>query len=205
MDLSIRKEIEAIGADPDFVEFILAWHGEIGATTSLPFAGETQSEAYQKKIKRWTQRDFVTNWKFHWKVILNECWHARGNIVLRRNLFKLEPHGPQEAHRPRKEGRWNAIFDLRNYFIKIDGRSHMRLLGLLFYPDQGEDTFMKEWNRRKDWFKDENGAERLQQLEHFYAHNRTRVIETLRTGIPFYAKWESNTPSAGLSVDDSAA
>jgi hypothetical protein len=200
MDLSIRTDIEKIGGDPDFVEFIMAWHGEIGATTSVPFAGEIQAEAYQKKIKRWTQRDFGTNWKFYWKVIWGECWNARRKIVLRRNLFKLEPRVTQAAHRPRNEGRWNAVFDLRNYFIKIDGRPHMRLVGLLFYPDQDEDTFIKEWERRKDWFKDENGAERLDQLEGFYAHNRVRILETLRTGIPFYAKWESRTASAHTSA-----
>jgi hypothetical protein len=67
----------------------------------------------------------------------------------------------------------------------------MRLLGLLFYPEQDEDTFVKEWNRRKDWFKDENGAERLVRLELFYKYNRERILETLATGDPFYAKWES--------------
>jgi hypothetical protein len=205
MDQSIRKDIEKIRGDPEFVEFTLAWHGEIGATTTLPFAGETHSESYQKKIKRWTQRDFGINWKFYWKVILNECWNARRKIVLRRNLFRLEPRVPQAAHRPRNEGRWNAVFDLRNYFIKIDGRPHMRLLGLLFYPDQDEDTFIKEWERRKDWFKDEIGTERLEQLERFYTHHRVRILETLRTGIPFYAKWESRDAFAHHSVDDSAA
>jgi hypothetical protein len=202
MDLSIQKEIEKIGADSDFVEFVLAWHGELGATTSLPFAGETQSEAYQKKIKRWTRRDFGTKWKFLWKVILNECWNARRKMVLRRNLFKLEPRNPRVNHRPREEGRWGAIFDLRNYFIKIDRRPHMRLLGLLFYPNQDEDTFLKEWESRKGWFTNENGAERLEQLESFYAHNRARVIETIRTGIPFYSKWESGATSAYPSVDN---
>jgi len=192
MDQSIRKDIAKMGGDPDFVEFVPAWHSDSGATTSVPFAGETQSEAYRKKIKQCTQRDFGTKWKFYWKVIWSECWNARRKIVLRRNLFSLEPRGPRAKHRPRNEGRWNAIFDLRNYFIKIDGRPHMRLLGRLFYPDQGEDTFIKEWDSRKDWFKSENGAERLEQLERFYTHNRVRILETLRTGIPFYAKWESD-------------
>jgi hypothetical protein len=70
----------------------------------------------------------------------------------------------------------------------------MGLLGRLFYPDQDEDTFTKEWHARKDSFKDEKGPERLEQLERFYAHHHDRIIETLRTGIPFYAKWESVQP-----------
>jgi hypothetical protein len=188
MDIIIRKEIEKINADPEFVEFVLAWHGEIGATTHVPFAEETQSEAYQKKTKRWTRRDFGIKWKFYWKVILNECWKARHKMVLERNLFRLEPREANPNHRPPNKGRWSAIFDLRNYFIKIDKRPHMRILGQLFYPDQEEDTFVTEWNRRKDWFKDEKGEERLQRLELFYRYNRQRIRETLTTGVPFYEK-----------------
>ena len=52
---------------------------------------------------------------------------------------------------------WNAVFDLRNYFEKKSGRPHMGLLGRLFYPNENEDTFTKEWHERKDWFKDEKG------------------------------------------------
>jgi hypothetical protein len=192
MDVSIREEIKKLKADPDFVELVMAWHGEIGATTHVPFAQETQSAAHQKKIKRWTRRDFGTKWKFYWKVILNECWNGRRKMVLQRNLFRLEPCGPNPNHCPRNEGRWTAICDLRHYFTKVTDRPQMRLLGQLFYPDQEEDTFITEWNRRKDWFKDENGAERLQKLELFYRYNREKIRETLRTGVPLYAKWESN-------------
>lgn len=191
MDAIIRKEIEKIKADPDFIEFVMAWHGEIGATTEAPFAEETQSDAYQKKTKRWTLRDFGTEGKFYWKVILNECWKARRKMVLVRNLFRLEPRAVNPNHRPPNEGRWSAIFDLRNYFTKVTRRPQMRLLGQLFYPDQEEDTFVKEWNRRKEWFHDEKGDERLARLELFYRSNHERIRETLRTGVPFYAKWES--------------
>jgi len=193
MDANIRKDIENLKADPDFVEFVMAWHGEIGVTET-PFTTERESLAYQKKIKRWTKRDCGSAWKFYWGVIRDECWKARRKLVLRRNLFRLEPCGPNPNHRPQNERRWNAIFDFRQYFIKIDRRPHMRLLGLLFYPDQDEDTFLKEWTRRKQRFKEENGVERLEQLALFYQHNRARIVETLRTRIPFYAKWESASP-----------
>jgi len=193
MDATLRKEIKYLRADPDFVAFVMAWHGVTGAT-EVPFTVEKESAAYQKKIKRWTQRDWGTEWRWYWSAISNDCWKTRRQIVLQKNLFRMEPRGSNPNHRRRDEGRWNAIFDLRNYFITIDTRPHMRLLAALFYPDQLEDTFTKEWHERKDWFKDEKGAERLEQLERFYAHNHDRIIETLRTGIPFYAKWESVQP-----------
>ena len=193
MDVTLRKEIEGMKADPDFVEFVMAWHGVIGAT-DVPFTTENESPAYQKKIKRWTQRDWGVEWQRYWKVILNECWKKRRQIVLQKNLFRMEPRGPNPNHRRRNEALWNAIFDLRNYFLTIDARPHMALLGGLFCPNQNEETFSGEWHERKDWFKDEKGDERLERLKCFYAHHHDRIIETLRTGIPLYARWESASP-----------
>jgi hypothetical protein len=199
MDATLRKEIKKMKADPDFVAFVMAWHGVIGAT-EVPFTTENESQAYQRKIKRWTQRDWGTEWRWYWKVISNECWKTRRQIVLQKNLFKMEPRGPNPNHRPRNEALWNAVFDLRNYFITIDARPHMGLLGRLFYPNQDEDTFSGERHERKDWFKGEKGLERLEQLERFYAHHHDRIIETLRTGISFYAKWESASPVSPSGV-----
>ena len=45
MDATARKAIEDMGADPIFVEFVMAWHGVIGAT-EVPFTAENESPAY---------------------------------------------------------------------------------------------------------------------------------------------------------------
>lgn len=190
MDAFIRNEIVDMGADPDFVEFVMAWHGVIGET-DVDFTTEKESAAYQKKIKRWTQRDWGTQWKFYWQVILNECWKARRTMVLQRHLFKMEPRAPKLDRRRQSEAKWNAIFDLRTYFIKNNRRPHMKLLGTLFFPNQFEDTFTREWHDWKERFKSEKGAERLETLECFYKYHHARILDTLRTGIPFYEKWES--------------
>src|SRR5262245_2063045 len=110
MDAPLRKEIEGIKADRAFVELVIAWHGVIGAT-EVPFTVEKESAAYQRKIKRWTQRDWGSAWGWYWKVISNECWKAQRQIVLQKNLFKMEPRGLNPNHRRRDEGRWNAIYD----------------------------------------------------------------------------------------------
>ena len=199
MDATLRNEIKNMKADPDFVAFVMAWHGVTGAA-KVPFTVEKESPAYQKKLKRWTQRDCGTKWLAYWQLIVNE-WKTRRKIVLEKALFKMEPLGPNPKHRSRNEARWNAVFDLRNYFITIDARPHMGLLRALFYPDQLEDTFRKEWDERKSWFKDEKGAERLEKLQLFYRYNYDRIQETLRTGTPFYAQWESASAviSSGIS------
>jgi hypothetical protein len=191
MDSAIRKEIEERGADPDFVRFVLAWHGVIGAT-DVPFTAEKESPTYQKKIKRLTQKDFGTKWRFYWNLILNDCWKMYRKMVLQRNLFKMEPKGTNPPHKRRNEALWNAVFDLRNYFQPMNEhkRPPMRLLAALL--DQDEETFHEEWYKRKDWFEDENGAERLQRLKLFFQYNRERILESLRTGVPIYAKWGSN-------------
>ncbi len=190
MDDTLRKEIKGMKAEPDFVEFVMAWHGVIGGT-DVDLTAEKESAAYQRKIKRWTQRDCGTKWQFYWRVISNDCCKARRQIVLQKHLFKMEPRGPNPNHRRRNEAIWSAVFDLRNYFEKKSGRPHMGLIGRLFFPKEQEVTFHGEWQERKDWFKDEKGDERLESLELFYSHHHDRIIETLRTGIPFYAKWES--------------
>jgi hypothetical protein len=193
MDDTLREDIEDMEADPDFVAFVMAWHGVTGAT-EVPFTVEKELAAYQKKIKRWTQRDCGTQWQWYWKVIVEECWKVRRKMVLQRNLFRMEPRGLNPNHRPRNEAIWSAVFDLRNYFEKKCGRPHMGFLGRLFFPKELEVTFHGEWHERKEWFKDEKGDERLERLELFYTHHHDRIIETLRTGIPFYAKWESAVP-----------
>ena len=73
----------------------------------------------------------------------------------------------------------------------------MGLIGRLIFPKQLEATFRGEWDDRKGWFENEKGGERLEKLELFYTYNRERILETLRTGLPFYAKWESKATSVG--------
>jgi hypothetical protein len=200
MGPAIQEEIKNLKGDCHFVQFVRAWHGDIG-TTEVPFTSEKDSPSYQKKLMRWTRRDFGDNSKFFWRVILYDCLKMRRKTVLRRNLFKLEPIGPKLKHRPRNEARWNAAFDLRSYFEKKTGQPCMALLRRIFYPKMKERRFEKEWEKRQGWFEEEDKADRLEQLESFYRHNQARILETLRTGIPFYAKWESlsGCPDGGVA------
>jgi hypothetical protein len=57
---------------------------------------------------------------------------------------------PNPNHRRRNNEVWSAVFDLRNYFEKMNRRPHMGLLGRLLYPNQDEETFNGEWHDRKD-------------------------------------------------------
>ena len=110
-------------------------------------------------------------------------------MLLRRNLFKMEPRGLNPPHKRRNEALWNAVFDLRNYFTQVSQRPHMGLLARLL--DQNEDTFNGEWRKRKHWFKDEKGSERLQRLELFIGTIVKEFAKLSGQGIPLYAKWES--------------
>jgi hypothetical protein len=99
MDATLQKEIEGMKAKLDFVTFVMAWHGVTGAT-EVPFTVEKESPPYQKKIKRWTQRDWGIDWQFYWNVISNECWKSRRQMVLQRNLFRMEPARPLSQPSP---------------------------------------------------------------------------------------------------------
>ena len=118
----------------------------------------------------------------------------------------MEPRGSMTRTRERSEAIWNAVFDLRKYFMTMTGRPHMGLVGQLVYPKQDEGTFQNEWYRRKDEFKDADAWERVAALQTFFWQNHARVLETLQSGIPFYAKWESvgNEGRRHRSPDDPA-
>jgi hypothetical protein len=163
----LKKKIQVTGADPWFVEFVLAWHGLVGMSET-PFTTEKEPATYQKRLKRWVQRDYGRDWRWYWRVIRDECWKARRRIVLRRGLFKLEPRGTLTGPRQRSEAIWNAVFDLRHYFTALTGRPQMGLLGKLFFPNQDEAQFHNEWYRRKDSFKDANGSERLKRFKYSF-------------------------------------
>ncbi len=184
-------QIQPTGADPWFVKFVFAWHGLIGMSET-PFTTEKESATFQRRMKRWVQRDYGREWQFYWRVIRDECWKARRKIVLQRGLFKMEPRGPLARTRQRSEATWTAVFDVRQYFIAVTGRPQMRLLGQLVFPNQDEAQFNNEWYRRKDVFKHFDAAARLAQLQMFFRQNHARVLEALRTYVPLYIK--ASTP-----------
>jgi hypothetical protein len=92
----------------------------------------------------------------------------------------MEPVASNPAKGPRNRDRWNAIFDLRNYLLEVTGKPQMALLGRLFYPNQNEMTFNKEWDKRKRWFEKEEGEGVLSAQSRLHSRNPSDRHSLLR-------------------------
>lgn len=99
--------------------------------------------------------------------------------------------GVNDKKLPAKRGHLERGVRFKEVFHDDDGTASHGTVGQLVYPKQDEGTFHNEWHRRKDEFKDADAWERLAMLQTFFWQNHARVLETLQSGIPFYAKWES--------------
>lgn len=186
---SLRKEIVSIGGDPDFVEFVLAWHG-VNESELVRFTDETPSQTIIRRTKRRLGKVWGNMQHQEWKDIL-DVWRRRRKLLLHKTLFRLEPQAEHPPHRPRKESKWITVCDLRNYFKGVTGRQQMQLIRRALGLDGVYWTFATfnlEWQRRKAWFDETEAVDRLAKLEAFYTTNHDRVLETLQTGIPLYER-----------------
>lgn len=196
MDRSLEAKLakELPEADPKFVEFLMAWNGLVGEE-SVPCMVNNYEATYLKRIKRWVQRDYGPAWKPWWKLVLQECLQARGKIVLRRNLFRLEPVGPSPPHRPRDIALWTTAYDLQHYFVRLQCLHPIKVMGMVLFPEKHAWAVHSEWTKRKEWFDEHIGPDRISGLLDFYRTHRERIHETLRTKIPMYSRWETPNPS----------
>jgi len=186
---SLRKEIAGIGGDPDFVEFVLAWHGLIESEL-VRFTDETPSQTIIRRTKRRLRKVWGEMHHQEWKDIL-DVWRRRQKLILHKTLFRLEPKAEHPPHRPRNESKWITVCDLRNYFKGVTGRPQMELIRQALGLDGVYWTFATfnlEWHRRKTWFCETEAVDRLAKLEVFYTTNHDRVLETLQTGISLYER-----------------
>lgn len=179
-----REEIFSVGGDPDFVEFVLAWHGVIGGE-QIPFDVRSPSQTVIRRTKRRLNRYWGKIDAGEWKKILC-AWRDRPKARLQKTLFKLEPKTDNPPHRPRDEGKWTAVCDLRNYFKGVTGHFEMSLIQECLGLERDYSTFNPEWERRKSWFDETEANTRLEQLTTFYHSHRDSICESLQTGIPLY-------------------
>ena len=194
MSEKLIEKLEKLNADRIFMQFILAVHGLIHAQ-KVPFTTTKRTDAYQKKIKRQVQKDFREDWKQYWEEVIKKGWKEQDKIILKKDLFKIEPVPPPPHHRPRNDNLWLAIFDLRNYFIKLTGKPNMPLIcdflaskNLWKLASQGsgdkDASLNKEWDKRKYWFQDMDGGARIDTLYNYFLTNNKTITESLNTITP---------------------
>ncbi len=182
-----RKEIVSVGGDPDFVEFVLAWHGVIRAER-VPFTHDRPSQTIIRHTKRRLLRAWGSVHPKAWKEILF-AWRERPKLMLHKTLFTVEPQSVTPPHRPRDTAKWTAVCDLRNYFKRVSGGPKMILIQESLGLGRAYGQFNPEWQRRKSWFGEIEATERLDKLRIYYQVNRDSIRDSLQTGIPLYERY----------------
>ena len=204
LPLDLKETIRSLGGDADFVKFLLCWHEVHGIQTiSAPF--ESTSPTKKRRVKRRLEKAFTFFSPSYWKEILLE-WRRRPKRQFRRALFSFGPEPDRPAHRPRKEGKWMAVADLRAYFLQLTGKTQMGLIQEITNVQGEYLSFTAEWGRRTSWFDEQETIDRLDKLRTFFAANHSRILNTLQTGIPLYeqegqqliflecSEWKGNGP-----------
>lgn len=184
LSVDLCEEIEVMGGDPNFVKFVLAWHGVLGFER-MPFPLEPPSHTAKRRIKRRLQKAFGQTQPSEWKDILFE-WRRRPTLRLKRTLFKLEPLAEPPPHRARQDAKWRAVCDLRNYFRQQTGQPKMYLIEQIMDFQGMYWQFNAEWQRRKSWFCEQEAKDRLDLLITFFTCHHHRILTALETGIPLY-------------------
>jgi hypothetical protein len=196
-EVNLKEELKRISAEPQFVWFLLAWDGLIDIEPIGP-AKTSRPGAYQNRIKRQVQKDFAENWKPYWHEVIQEGWKEQNKIVLTKSLFWMQPVAQNRSvGMPRKENLWTFVFDLRNYFCRCNGKFNMRVIALLLRILLNEKRWTyyylnSEFSKRRRWFSDIAGEERINTLLKFYNFpgNKEKIKETLRLKIPLYERFK---------------
>jgi hypothetical protein len=196
----IEERLKAIGADKNFVLFVLAWYGVDPYT--MVRVGKI-SETYKRRIKRRVQRGEKEGWPQVYGDIRRK-WREWKKIKLIKTLFK------QESLKPRPRGGQKDIASrkvchiLRVYFKKLTGRFQMELIAWTLGIES--DSLAQEFSRYQKkrlpsnvaiLFVDKNRKATLRDkpflpkkeyelLEKYYMANKEKIEKILGKRTPAY-------------------
>lgn len=195
----LRNSIRNVGADPDFIWFLLAWNGLIYSKEEN-FLKDRLDPSYLKRLKRNHKQDFEDRHLEEWEAV-KKVHKEHRKLKLKRLLFSLQPLAHNKNGRPYNKALWDTAYDLRYYFESTTGNNQDNLIiDILFdsgNPDCKKDyTYVSsELSKRKHRYDPETEAQRKHNYfaaERFYEIKKDKVMETLKTGKPFYERLLNN-------------
>ena len=194
----IEEKLKEIGADKNFILFVLAWYG-IDPYTIAP-VGKI-SETYKKRVKRRVQKGEKEGWPQIYGDIRRR-WGEWKKIKLIRTLFKQEPLPPRPPGGQKDIASRKVCHILRIYFKKLTGRFHMELIAWILGIES--DSLAQEFSKyRKEHLPsdittfsvDKEGKatvrrhkpfspeEEYEMLEQYYMANKEKIEKRLGKGI----------------------
>lgn len=91
--------------------------------------------------------------------------------------------------------------------MKLTGITHAeRIWEILINTEKDHAYIGSEWAKRKGWFDGIDGGTRLKSHLIFFRRNRSKILESIRTGVPIYELKGINQPaiSIGSNVEEVA-
>jgi len=187
----LRQQLEAIKADPDFVEFLLGWYGLLQRSGGFdrPARFWDKSQAWttskQRKRKRELQKEYGENWKKMWegqKALVKSYTPPRTG----RGFCSIETRIPMEPHRPFHWEFWFAVCDIKRYLTQVSGRPHWALIAGILFPKKSFFYAQAEWTKRHERFLHIDNGRRLDIARRFYERHKSDILKALQTGIPIW-------------------
>jgi len=190
----IEERLREIGADKNFILFVLAWYG-VDPHRIVPFG--KISETYKRRVKRRVQKGQKGGW-FPVYGDIRSRWGEWKKIKLIRTLFKQEPLIPRFRGRQKDIASRKVCHILRIYFKKLTGRFQMELIAWILGIES--DSLAQEFSRyRKEHLPsnistfsvDKEGKatvrrhkpfspeEEYEMLEKYYMANKEKIEKTL--------------------------
>ena len=195
----IEERLKEIGADKNFILFVLAWYG-VDPHRIVPFG--KISETYKRRVKRRVQKGQKEGWIQVYGNIRRE-WREWKKIKLIKTLFKQEPLMPRLRGGQKDIASRKACHILRIYFKKLTGRFQMELIAWILGIES--DSLAQEFSRyRKErlpcnistFSLDKKGRATVRRhkpfspkgeyemLEKYYMANKEKIEKRLGKGIP---------------------
>lgn len=196
----IDERLKEVGADKNFVLFVLAWYG-VDPYTIVRVSHI--SETYKRRIKRRVQRGEKEAWPQVYGDIRRK-WREWKKIKLIKTLFKQEPLKPRPRGGQKDIASRKVCHILRIYFKKLTGRFQMELIAWILGIES--DSLAQEFSRyQKERLPsniailsvDKKGKATLrdkpfspkreyEMLEKYYMANKEKIEEKLEKRTPAY-------------------
>lgn len=183
---AIEEAAQTLGADPDFLWFVLAWYGVIHLRVRPP---SRIPDAIRRQIRRRVRREETAHgrdWRPTWEACKAGWKEDRRKLREIETLFWLVA-GPRRAHRPRNDAELLACAILRCYFEWLDGTPHMEIVGRIVFPGRTPKSVAEYWSRHKARAPGDADAE-MRGLWGWYAVNREGVVQALKGGVPVFRR-----------------
>ena len=128
--------------DSEFINYVVDYYLLRGRQLGL--LDRTDKEATYRKTKRWLQKAYPDDWKFHWRILRRDMAESL-RPYKRFEELKFRKEGididrihkifrPKQRGRPKLDNLFNAILILLGYFEDKLGGPNWKLMSEIFRP-----------------------------------------------------------------------